>query len=181
MTDYAYTNKPTAYLHISTELTIWFANWEMCNTRSVNCAVTNNCRLADRAVYRAHLQPALRVINIVFSCQPDETFHRTDICASCHLSRSAQVDQSVGLIQYGFRTGPVYCYYCLWRSEINTYGDSDVISLYHICASCFPARIHTYVHTYIHTNLYSVKIVERIWDAGTGWLGGKSGLEEARL
>jgi len=38
-----------------------------------------------------------------------------------------------------------------------------------------------YIHTYIHTNLYSAKIVERIWGAGTGWLGGKSGLEEMRL
>jgi len=47
------------FLRPQHELTIWFANWEMCNTRSVNCAVTNNCRLADRAVYRAHLQPAL--------------------------------------------------------------------------------------------------------------------------
>ena len=26
---------------------------------------------------------------------------------------------------------------------------------------------HTYIHTYIHTNLYSAKIVERIWGAST--------------
>jgi len=51
---------PQCIYQNSTELTIWFANWEMCNTRSVNCAVTNNCWLADRAVYRAHLQPALK-------------------------------------------------------------------------------------------------------------------------
>jgi len=40
---------------------------------------------------------------------------------------------------------------------------------------------YIHIHTYIHTNLYSAKIVERIWGAGTGWLGGKSGLEEMRL
>jgi len=44
-----------------------------------------------------------------------------------------------------------------------------------------PAQTKIYVHTYIHTNLYSAKIVERIWGAGIGWLGGKSGLEEMRL
>jgi len=27
---------------------------------------------------------------------------------------------------------------------------------------------HTYIHTYIHTNLYSAKIVERIWGASPG-------------
>jgi len=33
------------FLRSQHELTIWFVNWEMCNTRSVNCTVTNNCRL----------------------------------------------------------------------------------------------------------------------------------------
>jgi len=30
--------------------------------RPVNQMITNNCRLADRAVYRAHLQPALSCV-----------------------------------------------------------------------------------------------------------------------
>jgi len=41
--------------------------------------------------------------------------------------------------------------------------------------SVCPTTVNIYIHTYIHTNLYSAKIVKRIWGAGTGWLGGKRG------